>query len=157
MKMNKKSYLRRSALSLFEILIALAIGAIVLGTVFVAMNPGKQLAQARDSQRKSHVNVILNAIRENMADNRTGFVCATGALPTGTPKKMANGAGNYDIASCIVPNYLYAMPFDPSTSTAHYVSNTDYDSGYTVVQTTSTGQITVAAPAAETTAVSVMR
>ena len=62
---------------------------------------------------------------------------------------MAPGVGNYDIAPCLVPTYLLALPFDPATSGAHYVSNSDYDTGYFIVQNSSTGQITLSAPAAE--------
>jgi len=143
-------------ITLIEILVATAIGAIVLAITFIAMNPGRQLAQARDSQRKSHVNAILNAVRQNMADTRTSFSCAAGDVPT-TTKKMAVGAGNYDIAPCLVPTFLFAMPYDPNTSTAHYASNTDYNTAYTIVRNASTGQITVSAPAAETGAISVIR
>jgi hypothetical protein len=95
------------------------------------------------------VNTILNGIRENIADNRTGlFTCSSGDIPSSS-KRMATGAGNYDIAGCLIPTYLPILPFDPATSSAHYTSPSDYDTGYYVIKATSTGVITITAPAAE--------
>lgn len=134
---------------MMELLISIAILAIILGVWVVKLNPVGQFASSRNSERSLHLNAILNAIRQNVADTRTGiFTCANGDIPT-TTKRMAVGAGNYDIAPCLVPNYMNNLPFDPATSSARYTSVTDYDTGYTVVKNASTTEITVAAPAAE--------
>ena len=140
----------RKGLTLIEIVVALALAAIIFAGAFSALNPGGQLATARNGQRTAHVNTLVNAIRSNIVDNRTGkFVCAgAGDIPTSS-KKMAVGAGNYDVAPCLVPTYIFAMPFDPSASGARYVSNSDYDTGYFVIKNATTGQVTVSAPSAE--------
>lgn len=142
MKLSKKGF------TLIELVVSISLLAIVTIGTLVALNPAGRLASARNSQRQAHLNTILNAIRQNLADNRGTFGCAAGDIPTST-KKMAVGAGNFDIYNCIVPNYIFSLPFDPSTSTAHFNSPTDYDTGYTVIKATSTGIITIAAPAAE--------
>jgi len=135
--------------TLIEIIVAMAIVVIVGVVGVVALNPGGQFATARNNQRIAHVNTILNSIRLNIADTRTGvFTCAAGDIPT-TTKKMAGGALNYDIAPCLVPTYAFTLPFDPSAPGAHYTTNSDYDTGYNVLKNASTGQITVSAPAAE--------
>lgn len=139
----------RNGFSLIEILIATAIAVVVLAVAVIVANPGRQLAQARNQKRQADLRVIINAIRSNMNDTRTGvFTCVAGDIPT-TTKRMAVGAGNYDIANCVVPVFTFALPFDPSTSSAHYTSNTDYDTGYYVLKSSSTGQITLTAPATE--------
>lgn len=148
----------RTGFTLIEILVVIGILAILAAVVIVALNPARQFAQARNSQRSSNVNAILNAIGQNIADNQGIFTCAAGALPA-VSTKMAIGAGNYDIAPCIVPTYIATMSFDPSAVGAHYTSNADYDSGYNVLKDVATGRVTVSAPSTElsTTTISVTR
>src|SRR3990167_1392999 len=59
--------------TLIEILIVLGIIAILAGIVIIAINPSKQFAQARNAQRQSNVEQILNAIGQRMADNKGTF------------------------------------------------------------------------------------
>lgn len=140
----------RKGITLIEIIIAIAIAAIVSGLIIVALNPAGQLAQARNLERKAHLNAILNGIRQNIADNRTGaLACAAGDIPTSTVKRMATGAGNFDIAGCLIPTYLNVLPFDPSASSSYFNTLADYNSGYNVTKSSSTGQVTVSAPYAE--------
>ena len=141
--------MQRSGITLLEIIISMAILVILLVITITAMNPGGQVAMARNSQRKFHITSILNAIRANLADTRTGiFICANGDLPTST-KRMASGAGNYDIASCLIPNYLNILPYDPSASSSYWTDFSNYNTGYNLVKNASTGAITVSAPYAE--------
>lgn len=139
----------RDGLSLIELMITLVVLAVVARAGFLALNPAGQIAGARNSQRVSYLQVIVLAIRENMASH-TGqiFSCGAGPLPTST-KKIASGAGNYDIASCLTAYGLAVMPFDPTASGAHYASSLDYDTGFNVVFNASTSQVTLSAPSAE--------
>ncbi len=133
-----------------EVLITVAIIAVLSGVVLVSINPGEFLAKGRDSQRKGHLVTVLNAVGQRIADNKGVFEtgCAAGAIPT-TTKKMAVGASNYDIGPCLVSTYLPDMPFDPKASGAHWTSTADYDTGYTIIKNATTGRVTVAAPSAE--------
>jgi prepilin-type N-terminal cleavage/methylation domain-containing protein len=150
--MKEDSSLRacsRRGLTLIEILIALALVVITAGIGLLALNPAGQIAASRNTERNLHLQGILNAVRQNIADTTTGvFSCSSGPLPTST-KTMSSATGSYNIAPCLVPVYLQTMPFDPLASSSYYTSNTNYDTNYTIVYNPTTTQITVAAPYAE--------
>lgn len=143
---------------MIELLVVIGIIAVLAGVVIVAINPARQFAQARDAQRWSNVNAMLNGTGQRIADQRGIFEtgCAAGAIPT-TATNMAS-TGGYDIGPCLVPTYLPQMLFDPSATGAHWTSVTDYNTGYSIVKDATTGRITVSAPSAEiTTPISVTR
>ena len=148
----------RGAFTFIEVLITVAIIAVLSGVVLVSINPGEFLAKGRDTQRKGHLVTILNSVGQRIADNKGIFEtdCAAGAIPT-TATKMAVGGGNYDVGPCLVPAYLSDMPFDPKASGAHWTSTADYDTGYTIKKDATTGRITVAAPSAELETISYTR
>ena len=54
--------------TLVELLIVIAIIAILAGAVVVTINPGEQFAQARNSTRRQHINSISNAVMAFAAD-----------------------------------------------------------------------------------------
>lgn len=125
---------------------------ILASVVLVAVNPLRQFAQARNSQRVSNVNAILNAIGNRLAEHRGIFDdAACPALPTSVAVIAKTG---YDLRSCIVPVYLSELPFDPEigsntcTTTACNGEGESYDTGYTIQQASSTGRITICAPRA---------
>lgn len=133
--------------TLLELLIVMALIAILIGIVIAALNPARQFAIARNSTRYSHINTMMNAISANMAENNGVFTCAAGTVPA-TPALMGVAVGEYDIAPCLVTEYLSSMPFDPSATGAHWTSETDYETGYTIEMDTS-NRITINAPTAE--------
>jgi len=142
-------YSKKRGVTILELMISIAVLAILLAISIRALNPSGQFAASRNSQRSLHTLSILNAIRSNIADTRTGiFTCVAGDISTAT-KRMASGAGNFDIAPCLIPNYMNVIPFDPSASSSYFTSLTDYNTGYNVFKSSSTGAITVSAPFAE--------
>lgn len=150
---------QKKGFTLIEILIAVGIIAILASIVIIAINPARQFARARDSQRWSDVNAILNAVHQRMVDNKGSFAegSTCDALPS-TAKYITSvdGDSNVDVCDCLVTTYLAAMPFDPSASGASYTSCDNYTTGYTIVKA-DTGRITVAAPSAELDTISVTR
>jgi type II secretory pathway pseudopilin PulG len=145
MKYNKNM---KRGITLIEIIVWMALFVVITATTIYMLNPAGQIAGARNKERQLNLEAILNSIRQNMADTSGNkFNCAAGSIPTST-KKMAS-SGGYDIAPCLVPTYLFNLPYDPGLAGAHYTSVTDYDTGYNIILISSTSEITLSAPGAE--------
>jgi len=130
--------------TLIEILVVIGIIAILAAIVLIAINPARQFKQARDSQRTSNVNAILNAVGQYIADNK-------GDTPT-----IPNGEVTATLCAELVPDYLPALPTDPNSVTdGEGIEAADCsgigagDVDYDVNEDASSGRITVSAPNTE--------
>ena len=146
--------------TLIEVLVVIGIIAVLAAVVLVAVNPTRQFELARDSQRTSNVNALLNAIGQNMSEHRGVFTCAgvphdLPSIPT-VVRSSASTTDPGDVAACLVPDYLSALPFDPSRPGAHFASTTDYDTGYEVYRNLN-GRITASSTGELTASISVTR
>jgi len=148
-----KKLKNQKGFTLIEILVVIGIIAVLALIVLIAINPAKQFAQARNTQRTANVQAILNAIGQRIVDNKGTFPTATGcaAMTAGTTYTIGIGSGTFlapatallDL-SCLTPTYIPSqLPVDPSTGvwTSSSVYNTQYN-----VTVGSTGQYTVCAP-----------
>lgn len=105
-----------------EILLVVGIIAILAGIVIVALNPTKQFAAVRNTQRKMNLGEINKAIQQYYIDysrypatmpTTLTEICNTGM---GTTTHSVNCTGLVDL-SVLVPTYLVAIPVDPQGST----------------------------------------
>ncbi len=137
--------------TLIELIVVIGIIAILAAIVIVAVNPGKQFADARDSQRWNDVNAILNATHQYAADNNGNLPASITNVATEICADGGDCTGIIDLSVLTASGtYLTSMPEDPSAATTDSTK-------YTIVEDAGTGRVTAAAPDAENTTVSVMR
>ena len=140
--MNSNRVNKNKGFTLIEILVVIGIIAVLAAIVIVAINPARQFAQARNTQRESDVSTILNAVGQLMVDNKGAALSATncssiGTLPSSTATNIGTGSDLVNL-SCLAPTYIAsALPFDPAGDAA----DTDY-----TIKEESTGRYTVCAP-----------
>ncbi len=135
---------RHNGFTLIEILVVLGMIAILAAVVIIAINPARQFAQGRNTQRTSNVTSILNAIGQNMTDNKGAFNCSV-AIPTSTAANISS-TGGVNLMPCLAPTYLADVLVDPKTGSGN--STTTYDTRYTAFED-GNGRITIAATDAE--------
>lgn len=154
---------KKEGFTLIEILVVVALIAILATITFIAINPARNFRDTRNAQRSSDVLQILNAVTQytsaqnNSLDSLAAASTTTWAVPltafpacSGTPVAIGSTADtSVDLATVLAPDYIVGIPLDPTAGTAG-------DVGYTICEESS-GRVTVAAPSAEDTTISVSR
>ena len=126
---------KNQGFTLIELLVVIGIIGILAAIVLVAVNPGRQFAQARDTQRRSDLYALTNAIYQYAAEHNgnlpdtdgddatSNFPVAMTCIGDTAPCFDIAAAGNAALTETVVPTYIAALPTDPSAGTA---ANTQY-------------------------------
>ena len=138
--------------TLIELLLVIGIIAILAAIVIVAINPTKQLGDARNAQRRSDVNTVLNAVYQFSIDHdgkfpgsMSGAVFTKGTVYNickSSPSAACGDLAKNELAlDTLAPTYLVSLPFDPSGTSGTGTS-------YRLVMS-GNNRITISAPMAE--------
>jgi prepilin-type N-terminal cleavage/methylation domain-containing protein len=130
---------KQQGFTLIELLVVIGIITILAAIVIVAVNPGRQFAQARDAQRRADLLAVSNSVYQFAAEHNgdlpdTDGDDTTSDFPTvatciGTATGAPDNCFNLGVATnaagneVIIPTYVAELPFDPSTGDA---ANTGY-------------------------------
>ncbi len=157
--MNKKLNLAsKQGFTLVELLLVIGIIATLAVVVFVALDPAKRFADARDAKRTSDVETILSAVHQFVIDNKGGFPVdfstedvmigiSSTECAINTPRCNLSSSACVDLS--VLSKYLKTVPFDPQTGSE---ATTQY-----AISKDANGLVTVKACAAEGGDISVSR
>jgi prepilin-type N-terminal cleavage/methylation domain-containing protein len=134
----------KQGFTLIELLIVIGIIAILASGVIVAINPGQQFEQARNSTRWQHMNTIANAVYSYAVENNGNLPTCDDIAAANTLYNGGSGGAARDVAECaseITPTYVNELPLDPSegvdqSDTGYEISSSDG----TTITLTSTAQ-----------------
>lgn len=127
---------KKNGFTLVELIIVIAVIAILAAGIFVAIDPAKRINAANNARRSTDVASILDALKKYQADNTGSNYTTVAALTNdlnyviGTDSSGCNtGCGGLTTQSACVDlsalpkNYLGAIPKDPKSGTD---AKTDY-------------------------------
>lgn len=147
--------LNRKGFTLIELLVVIGILAVLLAITLIAVNPAQNIEDAEDTQRRSDATQILNAVSQYVVDNNGDVPAGV----TGTDAIIGDGTGQVDICAVLVPQYIAAIPQDPTTG-GNGIDETEcaagtYNTGYEIRELN--GRVTVSAPSANNGTIEVTR
>ena len=141
--------------TLIELLIVIGIISILAAIIFVAVDPARRFAEARNAERWSSVNAILNGYLKYTVDNQgtepvsltagTVYMIGTGADFAGCTAQTTTAIT--DLSTNLVDAYLASIPIEPSTVGATAAKT------YYYISKTTNGRITVGSCTPERSAV----
>lgn len=149
---------RQAGFTLIELLVVIGVIAILAAIVLVAVNPGRQFASARDTQRRADLYSLTNAVYQFAAEHNGNLPDTDGVDTTSNFPSAATCIGNnpaapdscFDLAAAtdatgteiVVPTYIADMPSDPSAGTPANTQYTIYEDANGRVVATATGELT---------------
>mgnify|MGYP004417267058 CR=1 FL=1 len=143
--------------TLIELLVVIGILAILLAITLIAINPARQFGQANDTKRRSDVTQILNAVGQYSASNTGNLPTEVAALASGSAT-VINNTNFPNLCGQLVPNYIPALPADPSLNNQAGISTCTgtWNTGYSIARDNN-NRITVTAPSAYSGPIQVTR
>lgn len=138
----------KKAFTLIEVLVNIALLAILMAITLVAINPAGQINKSKDIKRKADIKSIANSISQYTVDNEAQLPLSLNGtpIPTGPPGYEISKVG-LDICYALVPYYLAALPHDPNVQSSDITDcNSSYLTGYFLYNASKSNNVTLVAP-----------
>ncbi len=137
----------KKGFTLIELLVVIGILAILLSITLIAINPARQFGQANNTNRRSAILQILNSVHQYVAENKGQLPAEVSALTAGTAT-LLNSTNFPNLCTQLMPNYIPALPTDPSLNTANITDCAvvgGWNTGYNISRDAA-NRVTVSAP-----------
>lgn len=140
----------RKGFTLVELLVVIGIIVILFSVIFIAVDPARRFAQARNANRREDVCDLVESVLTYMVDNTGNYPSGLDSITTSSQVVGTATAGCdtsctatttvsscLDLSSSLIGGYIAEIPRDPKTGST---ANTDY-----YINRTSDGRILVGA------------
>lgn len=94
----------KKGFTLVELLVVVAVIAILAAITVVAINPAKKLAQSRDAARKSSMQQIVTALSTYYTQNASYTATTAELVSTGELKNLPKGPTGSDFSYAVTPS-----------------------------------------------------
>lgn len=123
----------RSGFTVMELMIVIGMLGIIAAVVVAAINPTEQLVEAQDAKRRNQVNAIQKALFQYSIDAggelpNQGSISTDSANPTNICRE--GQTGSCVVFDSLIPNYLTALPVDPTETGADLTGFAIYTDTY---------------------------
>src|SRR3989344_1101460 len=132
--------MRNPGFTLIELLVVMGIIAIMSAVVTVAVNPARQFANARDTQRRTDLYALTSALVQYQIDN-AGKLPDQDNFPS-TATCVGDTPPCFNLGSYLVPLYLPEISTDPSTGTPAHTQYFIHQEATRKIVATASGEIT---------------
>ncbi|HOD01681.1 MAG TPA: prepilin-type N-terminal cleavage/methylation domain-containing protein [bacterium] len=143
--MNKK---KQRGFTLIEMLVVIAIIAILAGAVLLAINPAETMKKGRDSTRLSDMDTLRTAINMAMAEGEITLKAMGSAKNSGSGTQVADCSGYVEcnkIGTSGLAKYIPVLPKDPINSGSYvytFISTADdYELNAMLESTSNKGKV----------------
>jgi len=109
---------KQKGFTLIEMLVVIAIIAILAGAVLIAINPAETMRKSRDSTRLSDMDTLRSAINMALAEGEITLMNLDSPTNSGVDSQAADGTGyirytKVDPEGAGLARYIPALPKDP--------------------------------------------
>ncbi len=146
----------KKGFTLIELIIVIAIIAILAGAIFVAIDPARRLHESRNARRRTDISTILDAIKTYQADHAGTHYFNISTLTVDLNYQIGTSSGSCSIdcgdtiiqSQCvdltdIGTNYMSIIPKDPTdgtNATTGYAMRKDAQGAITVIACKTEGE-----------------